>query len=116
MFQTFARDNTDSAKEVNTFWSPVSTTLDDNFTSVLQIGSKRWSEFDRSGSAQHYCYLLQALGYANSLVSSVNISMMAYRNNSAIYAWDVEKVPQAALSGYSTGGGQQITASWKKLR
>ena len=76
--QTFARDDTESAKQVNTFWSPVSTTANDGFTSVLQIGDKRCSEFDRRGSPQHYCYSLQSLCYANSLVSSVNISFAAF--------------------------------------
>ena len=100
-------------KDCNTFWSPVNTTQDDNFQSVLYIGDKRWSEFDRTGSPQHYCYLLQALGYANSLVSSVNISLVSYRNSNAIFAWDLERVPQATMSGYNTSGGQLITASWK---
>ena len=93
----------------------MSTTGQDYIQSVLQIGSKRWSEFDKIGSAQHYYYLLQALGYANSLVSSANISVAAHQNNSAIYAWDVEKVPQASMSGYNTSDGQNITASWKKF-
>ena len=115
LFQTFARDNRTTAKETNTFWNPTSVTLEDNFQSVLQIGSKRWSEFDRTGSAQHFCYLLQALGYSNSLVSSANISLAAYRNNSFIAAWDCEAVPQAVMSGYNTGGGAQITASWKNF-
>ena len=115
LFQTFSRDDTETAKETNAFWSPAGTTQQDDFQSVLQIGSKRWSEFDRTGSAQHYYYLLQALGYANSLVSSANISLAAYKNNSFIAATDVEKVPQAAMSGHNTSGGQQITASWKRF-
>ena len=115
LFQTFAKDNTTTAKEVNTFWNPTSVTLDDTFQSVLQIGSKRWSEFDRTGSGQHFWYLLPALGYANSLVSSVNISLAACRNNSFVAAWDVEKVPQAVMSGYNTSSGATITASWKNL-
>jgi len=115
LFQTFGRDATETAKDTNTFWNPAGTTGQDDFQSVLQIGSKRWSEFDRTGSAQHYYYLLQALGYANSLVSSANISLAAYKNTSFIAATDVEKVPQAAMSGHNTSGGQQITASWKRF-
>ena len=90
-------------------------TLADDFQSVLQIGSKRLSEFDRTGSAQNFCYLLQALGYSNSLVSSANISLAAYKNNNFIAAWDLEKVPQSIMSGYNTSGGQTITASWKNF-
>ena len=113
LFQTFAHYTTDTTKkDVNNFYSPVDQT-DDEFETVLHIGSKRWSDFDRTGSAQHYYYLLQALGYANSLVSSANIGLGAYKSNSAIYAWDVEKVPQAIMSGYNTSGGQSITTSWK---
>ena len=113
LFQIFASDDTASAKATNTFYSPVNATGADDIQSVLQIGSKRWSEFDRTGSAQHYVYLQQALGYSNSLVSSMNISLAAYHVNNAIFAWDVEKVSMAAMSGYNTGGGQNITASWK---
>ena len=115
LFQTFSTTEQGITKEVNTFYSPVNAIQSDEFQSVLHIGSKRWSDFDRTGSAQHYYYLLQALGYANSLVSSANIGLGAYKSNSAIYAWDVEKVPQAIMSGYNTSGGQSITASWKKF-
>ena len=48
-------------------------------------------------------------------MSSVNISLAAYPYNNAIYAWDVEKVPQAAMSGYKCGGGQLLTESWKNF-
>ena len=113
LFQTFTRESTTQIKDVNNFHCPVAATQQDNFQSVLQIGSKRWSEFDRTGLGQHFCYLLQASGYFNSLVSSLNISLAAYRDNSFIAAWDLEKVPQAIMSGYNTSGGQTITASWK---
>ena len=112
LFQTFSNTSETTKKEVNNFYSPVDTT-NDNFQTVLHIGSKRWSDFDRTGSAQHYYYLLQALGYANSLVSSADINLSRYNSTTAIYAWDVEKVPQAIMSGYNTSGGQSITTSWK---
>ena len=115
LFQTFGRQETTTAKECNHFHCPVAATQQDNFQSVLQIGSKRWSEFDRTGSAQHFCYLLQASGYFNSLVSSLNISLAAYRADSFIASWDLEKIPQAIMSGYNTSGGQTITASWKNF-
>ena len=113
LFQTFTRESTTQIKDVNNFHCPVAATQQDNFQSVLQIGSKRWSEFDRTGLGQHFCYLLQASGYFNSLVSSLNISLAAYKDDSFIAAWDLEKVPQAIMSGYNISGGQTITASWK---
>ena len=115
LFQTFSTTEEAITKEVNTFYSPVNTIQSDEFQSVLHIGSKRWSDFDRTGSAQHYYYLLQALGYANSLVSSANIDLGRYKSTSFIASWDVEKVPQAIMSGYNTSGGQSITTSWKKF-
>ena len=115
LFETFTGTDDSTKKEVNSFYSPVATTNIDDFQSVLHIGSKRWSDFDRTGSAQHYYYLLGGLGYNNSLVSSANISLQAYKSSSAIYCWDCEKVPQATMSGYNTSGGQSITASWKKM-
>ena len=114
LFQTFSNTSDATKKEVNNFDSPVDAT-NDNFQSILHIGSKRWSDFDRTGSAQHYYYLLQALGYANSLVYSADIDLSRYKSTTAIYAWDVEKVPQAIMSGYNTSGGQSITTSWKKF-
>ena len=104
LFQTFSTTEQGITKEVNTFYSPVNAIQSDEFQSILHIGSKRWSDFDRTGSAQHYYYLLQALGYASSLVSSAHIGLGAYKSSSAIYAWDVEKVPQAIMSGYNTSG------------
>ena len=115
LFQTSSTTGTATAKEVNTYYSPVTATTQDEIQSVLHIGSKRWSDFDRIGSAQHYYYLLQALGYANSMVSSANIGLNAYKSNSAIFAWGVEKVPQAIMSGYNTSGGQTLTTSWKNM-
>ena len=115
LFETFTNTGDNVEKEVNTFYSPVSTTNKDDFQSVLHIGSKRWSDFDRTGSAQHFYYLLSGLGYNNSLVSSANISLPAYKSSSAIFCWDCEKVPQATMSGYNTSGGQSITASWNKM-
>ena len=115
LFETFTTAGDTVVKEVNQFYSPVATTSKDDFQSILHIGSKRWSDIDRTGSAQHYYYLLQGLGYANSLVSSANISLQAYKSSSAIYCWDVEKVPQATMTGYNTSGGQSITASWKNM-
>ena len=115
LFETFTNTGDTTKKEVNSLYSPVATTNLDDFQIVLHIGSKRWSDFDRTGSAQHYYYLLGGLGYSNSLVSSANISLGAYKSTSAIYCWDCEKVPQATMSGYNTSGGQSITASWKKM-
>ena len=117
LFQTFSTtDNANgTAKEVNTFYNPANATSSDEFSSILQIGNKRWAEFDKTGVAQHYHYLLNALGYSNSLVSSANINVGAYSSDSFIAATDTEKVPQATMSGYNTSGGQQITASWKNM-
>ena len=91
LFQTFGREATTTTKECNNFHCPVAATQQDDFQSVLQIGSKRWSELDRTGSGQHFCYLLQALGYANSLVSSVNISLAAYNDNNLKASWILKK-------------------------
>ena len=114
LFQTFSKDSDATKKEVNNFYSPVDTTNDD-LQSILHIGLKRWSGFDRTGSAQQYDYLLQALGYADSVVSSANIDLAKYKSSGFIVSWDVEKVPQAIMSGYNTSGGHIITTSWKRF-
>ena len=53
-----------------------------------------------------------ALGYP---LWHIKLSLEAYKSTSFIAATDVERVPQATMSGYNTSGGQQITASWKKF-
>ena len=44
------------------------------------------------------------LGYANSIVSSVDIPLADYKKYSYIQAVDTEKVPQGSLTGLSTVG------------
>lgn len=116
LFQTFARYDIGAAKQVNTFWSHVSTTGVDGITSVFQFGDKRWSELDLLGSQQHDCYLLQIVCYSNYMVSSVSLHLYAYNNTNFIAAWDCERVPQSTMSGYNTSRGQMVTSSWKGLR
>ena len=41
--------------------------------------------------------------------------MAAYKSKSFQALWDCEAVPQAAMSGYNTSGGQMITASFKNF-
>ena len=115
LIQTSSTTETATANEVNTYHSLVYTTTQDDIQIVLHIGSKRWSDFDRIGSAQHYYYLVQSLGYANSLVYYANIGLNAYKSKRAIFAWDVEKAPQASMSGYNTIGGQTLTTSWNNM-
>ena len=69
----------------------------------------------RTGLAQHYYDLPQAFGYGNSAVSSAKISKADYGGNSFVAVTDVERVPQAQVSGYNTSEGQTITASWKNV-
>ena len=68
VFVNFNKAESATDKDVNTFYSPVTSTGEDNFESFLQIGAKRWSDGPRIGSAQHYYHMLGALGYANSIV------------------------------------------------
>ena len=58
---------------------------------------------------------MKALGYANSIVSRANINQVAYNSKSFQALWDREKLPQAAMSGHNTSGGQMITASFKNF-
>ena len=115
IFINFNREETATDKDVNKFYSPVATTGQDNFESFLQIGNKRWSDGPRIGSAQHYYLMLNARGYANSIVSSANINQVAYNSKSFHALRDCEKVPQAAMSGHNTRRGQMITASFKQF-
>lgn len=117
VFQTFAQadEAAGAAKECNTFFTPLVTTGHDTIGSHIQIGEQRWPECSRTGAAQHYVALQQALGIANSVVSACSIGKTAYGSKSYIQATDVEKVPQASLSGHSTANGAMITLSTKSM-
>ena len=91
------------------------TTGADTIESHIQIGEKRWPEYSRVGSAQHYVALTIALGIANRVFSACSIGKTAYGSSSYIQATDVEKVPQASLSGHSTANGTMTTLSTKNM-
>lgn len=117
VFQTFAQayEAAGANMECNTFFSPQFTTGADTIESHIQIGGKRWPEYSRTGAAQHYVALQQALGIANSVVSACSIGKTAYGSKSYIQATAVEKVPQSSLSGHSTANGAMITLSTKNM-
>ena len=45
----------------------------------------------------------------------MNIDLDAYDTDSAIFAWDTEKVPMATMTGHNCSSGALITASWKNF-
>ena len=94
--------------------SQVTTGLD-TFESHIQICEKRWPEYPRTGAAQHYVALQQALGIANSVVNACSIWKTSYGSSSYIQATGVKQVPQASLSGHSTANGAMITLSTKRM-
>ena len=49
---TLSQADTTSSKQVNTLYSPVGV-AGDTIQTTLQAGDKKWSIYDRKGSAQH---------------------------------------------------------------
>ena len=116
LFQTFSTTETTTVKSRNNLYVPVHVAeVPDSMEAFLQIGEKRWSECQRTGSALHSYYLLSALGYSNSLVSSMNIDLYAYNTDCAMFSWDTERCPQAIMTSHNCASGALITACLKTL-
>jgi len=114
VFVTMARENSGDAKQLNTFFAP-GAALCDNIQSFLSIGAKRWSDFDRTGAAQMWYYLKKTLGTLSSLPHGTTIGHDAYRTDSLIQAWDLEKWSGATATGETVKSGALTTISLKNV-
>ena len=79
----------------------------DPLESWIQIGSVKFpSTTYGTGTAAHLMRCQKALGYLGSGFHVSSNTMTAYNDNSMIMIFDLEKIPQQAMSGMSTHGGQ----------
>ena len=61
------------------------------------------------GTAEHLHRYQKALGYSGSGFHVSSNTVTSYNDNSLILIFDLEKIPQQAMSGMSTHGGGGVT-------
>ena len=117
------------AKPWNTFWSPMSLdnsvfspTIDTHtfahnaageFTFGLQLGSKKYPEYDIQAHSEAMYQLKKALGIQSSDVHSFDINARQYRDQRCILAIDMEKVLGASYTGTNTRAGDLLSVKYE---
>ena len=107
---TLSQADSDNNKQVNTLYSPAGT-AGDTIQTTLQAGDKKWSIYDRKGAAQQYCFLMQTLGQLNNPQGTSSIKRHQFDSYKYVNAFDLEKVPQASMSGHNLATGGLLTLS-----
>ena len=78
----------------------------DTLESWIQIGSTKFpSTTYGPGTAEHLMRYQKALGYLGSGFHVSSNTVTAYNDDSMLIIFDLEKIPQQAMSGMSTHGG-----------
>jgi hypothetical protein len=78
----------------------------DTLESWIQIGSTKYpSTTYGPGTAEHLLRYQKALGYLGSGFHASSNTVISYNDDSMIIIFDLEKIPQQAMSGMSTHGG-----------
>ena len=106
VFVTLLGDTTNELKESNFYFNPTTAQQNDNVSTYLSIGDRRWSQFDRIGSAEHMKRLFEAVGIDSSF-QDCGISRQRFDADNAIFAFDTERV-SAPGAGYNLSHGQLL--------
>ena len=117
------------AKPWNVFWSPmsvdnaaISATADSHtfvhnsegeFTFGLQLGSKKYPEYDIQAHSEAMYQLKKAVGIQSSDVHSFDINARQYRDQRCILAIDMEKVLGASYTGTNTRAGDLLSVKFE---
>ena len=106
-----AEDANADKKFLNAFYYPTDTA--EKVQMFLSIGGDRWSDFDRTGPAQLYYYLQQAVGNWNATTHTLNLDYDSYRSTKHVSAFQLEKSPPSDASGQNVQSGQMVTLHFK---
>ena len=109
---TLSQADSDNNKQVNTLYSPAGT-AGDTIQTTLQAGDKKWSIYDRKGAAQQFYFLMQTLGQLNNPQGTISIKRHEFDTFKYINSFDLERVPQASMSGINLSTGGLLTLSMK---
>ncbi len=97
-------------KEVNEFYCPA--TLEPE--GYLQIGDRRWSDMSTNTTSQWMYRLFTALGTLGSAIYPISMSREDFKSKTAVFAFDVEKVPaSASYTGHNCSTGSLISMNMK---
>ena len=106
-----AIDAANDKKDINAMYCPTNTA--EQMQTFLSIGPQRWSDFDRTGPAQLFYYLQQAIGNWNATTHTLNMDFDSYRSTKHIQAYQLEKAPPSDASGENVQSGNLVTLHWK---
>jgi len=109
---TLSQADSANSKQVNTLYSPASA-AGDTIQTTLQAGDKKWSIYDRKGAAQQFYFLMQTLGQLNNPQGTISIKRHEFDTFKYINSFDLERVPQASMSGTNLATGGLLTLSMK---
>ncbi|MDA8582768.1 hypothetical protein N9L68_01015 [bacterium] len=107
VYSHWMNNPTHTEKDVNTFYSPVTASGANTIKTHVSMGDKRFSTFDRNGSAELLQRLYETLGTSNSF-QGVQFDRAAFDAWNFCLAYDCEKVSQATGSGMNLSHGQLL--------
>jgi hypothetical protein len=80
-----------------------------NLSWQLQVGNKKWPEFEVQSLSEAFYFLRRTLHYHNYDQNSLNISYKQYRENKYIIAVSFEKMAGVNFTSINTKMGSLIT-------
>ena len=80
-----------------------------NLSWQIQVGNKKWPEFECQSLAEAFYFLRRTLHYHNGDQNSLNISYKQYRENKFIIGVSFEKMPDVNFTSINTKMGSLIT-------
>ena len=80
-----------------------------NLSWQIQVGNKKWPEFECQSLSEAFYFLRRTLHYHNGDQNSMNISYKQYREDKFIIGVSFEKMPDVNFTGNNTKMGSLIT-------
>ena len=80
-----------------------------NLSWQIQVGNKKWPEFECQSLSEAFYFLRRTLHYHNGDQNSLNISYKQYRENKFVIGVSFEKMPDVNFTGSNTKMGSLIT-------
>ena len=80
-----------------------------NLSWQIQVGNKKWPEFECQSLSEAFYFLRRTLHYHNGDQNSLNISYKQYREDKFIIGVPFEKMPDVNFTSINTKMGNLIT-------
>ena len=87
-----------------------------NISWILQIGNKKYPEFESQSLAEHMYFLRRMLNYMNPDQDSCSITYEQYATNTFILGITFEKMNEASMTGINSKMGSLLTAKFRPFK